>query len=50
MSQTAPTRLKIALAQANPIVGDLEGNIAKLRAMRGRARSAPTSSSSPSCS
>jgi NAD+ synthase len=34
MSQTPATRLKIALAQANPIVGDLDANIAKLRAMR----------------
>ena len=30
MSQTPATRLKIALAQANPIVGDLDANIAKL--------------------
>ena len=43
MSQTPATRLKIALAQANPIVGDLDANIAKLRAMRARARPAPTS-------
>ena len=34
MSQTPATRLKIALAQANPIVGDLDANIAKVRAMR----------------
>ena len=34
MSEAPATRLKIALAQANPIVGDLDGNIAKLRAMR----------------
>ncbi len=40
MSQTPATRLKIALAQANPVVGDLDGNIAKLRAMRGRASGA----------
>jgi len=40
MSQTPATRLKIALAQANPVVGDLEGNLAKLRAMRGRAADA----------
>jgi NAD+ synthase len=31
---SAPTHLKIALAQANPIVGDIDGNIAKLRDMR----------------
>jgi NAD+ synthase len=37
MSQTPATRLKIALAQANPIVGDLDANIAKLRAMRAEA-------------
>src|SRR5215470_14207260 len=40
MSQTPATRLKIALAQANPVVGDLDGNIAKLRAMRGQAADA----------
>src|SRR4029079_210620 len=34
---SAPTHLKIALAQANPIVGDIDGNIAKLREMRDRA-------------
>ena len=34
---SAPTHLKIALAQANPIVGDIDGNIAKLRDMRARA-------------
>jgi NAD+ synthase len=34
---SAPTHLKIALAQANPIVGDIDGNIAKLREMRARA-------------
>jgi NAD+ synthase len=34
---TAPTQLKIAIAQANPIVGDIDGNIAKLREMRARA-------------
>ena len=40
MSQTPATRLKIALAQANPIVGDLDANIAKLRAMRAAASGA----------
>jgi len=40
MSQTPATRLKIALAQANPVVGDLDGNIAKLRAMRAQAADA----------
>ncbi len=34
---SAPTRLKIALAQANPTVGDIDANIAKLVAMRNRA-------------
>jgi NAD+ synthase len=34
---TAPTHLKIALAQANPTVGDIDGNVAKLRELRGRA-------------
>jgi len=34
---SAPTHLKLALAQANPIVGDIDGNIAKLREMRARA-------------
>ncbi len=40
MSQTPATQLKIALAQANPVVGDLDGNIAKLRAMRAKAADA----------
>lgn len=39
MSQPAPSQLKIALAQANPTVGDIDGNIAKLRQMRARAAS-----------
>ncbi len=34
---SAPTHLKIALAQANPTVGDIDANIAKLVAMRDRA-------------
>lgn len=34
-----PSSLKIALAQANPVVGDIHGNIAKLRDMRARAAS-----------
>jgi NAD+ synthase len=34
---TAPAQLKIAIAQANPIVGDIDGNVAKLREMRARA-------------
>ncbi len=37
MSQSISSRLKIALAQANPTLGDLDGNIAKLREMRSRA-------------
>jgi NAD+ synthase len=37
MSQTAPSHLKIALAQANPTVGDIGANLAKLVAMRARA-------------
>ncbi|MEI9901932.1 MAG: NAD+ synthase [Hyphomicrobium sp.] len=32
-----PSSLKIALAQANPTVGDIDGNIAKLRDMHARA-------------
>ena len=32
-----PSSLKIALAQANPTVGDIGGNVAKLREMRARA-------------
>ena len=40
MSQTPATQLKIALAQANPVVGDLDGNIAKLRVMRTKAADA----------
>ncbi len=34
---TAPASLTIALAQLNPIVGDLAGNVAKLRAARAQA-------------
>jgi NAD+ synthase len=34
---SAPTHLKIALAQANSTVGDIDGNIAKLRDMRASA-------------
>lgn len=37
MSQPVPSQLKIALAQANPTVGDIDGNIAKLRQMRAQA-------------
>jgi NAD+ synthase len=37
MATSAPTRLKIALAQANPTLGDLDANAAKLIAMRARA-------------
>jgi len=36
-AETVPSILKIALAQANPTVGDIAANIAKLRAMRARA-------------
>jgi NAD+ synthase len=36
-SQFAASRLKIALAQANPTVGDIDANVAKLVAMRARA-------------
>ena len=32
--------MRIALAQTNPIVGDLEGNAAKIRAFVGRGREA----------
>ncbi len=37
MSQPNPPRLKIALAQLNAVVGDLDGNIAKLMDARARA-------------
>jgi len=37
MSKPAPSRLKIALAQANPTVGDIDANVAKLKSMRARA-------------
>lgn len=37
MSKANPASLKIALAQLNPVVGDLEGNAALLRATRERA-------------
>ena len=36
-AETVPSILKIALAQVNPTVGDIAGNIAKLRAMHARA-------------
>jgi NAD+ synthase len=36
-AKPAPTELKIALAQANPVVGDIGGNLAKLADMRARA-------------
>ena len=37
MSQTPPKTLKIALAQFDPTVGDIAGNVAKLRAARTEA-------------
>jgi len=37
MSKSRPSRLKIALAQANPTVGAIDANVGKLRDMRGRA-------------
>ncbi|HRK19168.1 MAG TPA: NAD+ synthase [Hyphomicrobiaceae bacterium] len=37
MSTPASRTLKIALAQANPVVGDIEGNVAKMRAARAEA-------------
>jgi NAD+ synthase len=37
MSDTKPSRLRIALAQMNPTVGDLTGNVAKLVVARERA-------------
>src|SRR3990170_791979 len=37
MTDPMPSRLKIALAQLNPTVGDLDGNVAKLIAARDRA-------------
>ena len=37
MTDPMPSRLKIALAQLNPTVGDLDGNAAKLIAARDRA-------------
>jgi len=36
-ADTVPSSLRIALAQANPTVGDIDGNVAKLREMRARA-------------
>ncbi len=36
-AEPVPSSLKIALAQANPTVGDIDGNIAKLRELRARA-------------
>ncbi len=38
MSDTTLSRLRLALAQLNPTVGDLAGNVAKLKAARERAR------------
>ncbi len=40
MSTSAHTSFRIALAQANPTVGDLDGNVAKLLEMRARAGAA----------
>src|SRR5262249_20180281 len=37
MTDASTSRLRIALAQLNPIVGDLDGNAAKLVATRARA-------------
>jgi NAD+ synthase len=37
MTETAPQKLKIALAQGNPVVGDLAGNTERLLAMREKA-------------
>jgi NAD+ synthase len=36
-AHAVPSTFKIALAQTNPTVGDIDGNIAKLREMRARA-------------
>jgi NAD+ synthase len=36
-AKPSPTELKIALAQANPVVGDIDGNLSKLAEMRSRA-------------
>jgi len=36
-ADAVPSSFKIALAQVNPIVGDIDGNIAKLRALRDEA-------------
>ena len=48
---TAPSSLKIALAQLNPVVGDLDGNAKRAAEAHARAKArAPTSSSSPSSS
>ena len=33
----SPNRVRIALAQANPVVGDIEGNLDKARRLRGEA-------------
>jgi NAD+ synthase len=37
---TAPRQLKIAIAQLNPIVGDIAGNMDKARAARAEATAA----------
>ena len=52
MAHAITDSLKIALAQLNPVVGDLAGNADKLRKARARGRRprAPTSSSSRSSS
>ena len=46
----APDTLKLAIAQLNPIVGDVAGNAEKARRARDAAQRAPTSSFSPNCS
>jgi NAD+ synthase len=40
MTASGPSRLRIALAQLNPVVGDLEGNVAKLVGARAEAAAA----------
>src|SRR5262245_58984029 len=37
MSEPAPERIRIALAQLNPTLGDLDGNVEKLKRARAEA-------------
>jgi hypothetical protein len=47
MTKAITDTFKLALAQLNPVLGDIEGNLNKARAIRARASLPSPSSSSP---